>query len=90
MSGEKSKSSTFSDTGEAIAISDVMMTFEFDKDDPWIPQKMAKIEGAKNPVQCFVPKDLNPCFELFAYLRLKHYHTTGDMTELSGVYSSWA
>lgn len=37
QSSETSKSSTFSDTGEAIAVSDVMMTFAFDQDDPWIP-----------------------------------------------------
>lgn len=88
MSGERSKSSTFSDTGETMALSDVMMTFAFDHDDPFAEQKLGYIEGAKNPVTSFVPKDLNAIAELLAFLRLKHYHPA-DMGDLQACYNNW-
>jgi len=59
MSSEKSRSSIFADTGEVLAVPDILMTFSLNDDDPWIDQKLAFIKGAVNPARFYVPKQLD-------------------------------
>jgi hypothetical protein len=59
LSSEKSRSCIYADTGEVLAIPDILMTFSLNHDDPWVAQKLAYIEGAVNPAQFYVPKQLD-------------------------------